>query len=439
MTVGRIEPNPESSLAAVMARGAAGTLAVRVGGSALAFVTALALGRLLGPDGYGAYSFAVACATALATPALLGLDTYTLRQSAVWARRADWASLRGLLRRAAAAVGAASVLLGLAAGLVAELVSPGSQLTERLQQALPLLPLTALALLGSGALQGLQRVTAAIASSTLSARAAVLAGVGVAYAIAGDDVSSQAAVGIQLVAGAIALALTTLVLARAIPLAATAGRLPEPPPGWLRTSIPMGLSAGFTAILWQLPLVAAGAFGSAADAGLYAAAAQACVPFLVLSAAATAPFAPLVARLWAEGDRARLQRGVTRTTRYLGGITAAGAVAAVLLAEPLLSLFGEGFDEAADTYRIVVAALLVNALATFNGLLLTLTGHERQAALASGLTLAVGVAMAPLLVPPLGAEGAALAFLASTLLRNIANTIQSWRLLGMDTTVLGLR
>jgi O-antigen/teichoic acid export membrane protein len=81
----------------------------------------------------------------------------------------------------------------------------------------------------------------------------------------------------------------------------------------------------------------------------------------------------------------------------------------------------------------------VNSLVAYNGATLVMCGCEAAAARASVGGTIVTMALVGLLVPSLGAEGAALAFMGGTLFRNAVNTVQAWRLLGLDTTVLGLR
>ncbi len=406
---------------------------MRVVASALAFASALALARLLGPAGYGSYAAAIALAAGLAQPCALGLDLYGVREGAVRGARGEWAALRGLWARGALAILAVSAAVAALAVVVAQVAGAGSALERDIQLALPLLPVVALTLALAGGLQGLQRVTESLAASVLAPRLAFLAALGVAWLAAGD-VSSRGAVLLQVAAGLAGLGAALVLLRRALPAAARSAERGAPPPGWLRASLPLGLSAGLTVAGWHLATLAAAALGSTGEAGLYAAAAQAAIVLVILFEAVRTPLAPMVARLWAADERERLQRGLTAATRRLLAATAITAALVAVLAEPLLGLFGEGFEAGAPALRIVALAQVVNAVTAFNGLVLMMTGHQVALARAAAVSFAVMVAALALLVPPLGAEGAALALVAGTLVRNAVNTVQATRLTGLDTT-----
>ena len=419
-----------------MARGAAGTVVVRVAASAVALVAALVLARELGPGGYGSYAAAIALVAGLAQPCALGLDVFGVREAAVRSAGGEWGPLRALQRRGGLAVVAVSVLVALVAAGIAEAVGGDSRLARDIQLALPLLPVTALTLQLAGALQGLQRVTESLVASILAPRVAFLAALGGAL-LAADGLSSRSAVLLQVAAGFAGLALALVLLRRALPPAGRHAEPAEPPSGWLRASLPLGLATGLTIAAWHVSTLAAAALGSAAEAGLYAAAAQVSVVLVILFEAVRTPLAPMVARLWATDEHARLQRGVTAATRRLFGATVVLAILVAALAEPLLSLFGDGFEDGAAALRVVALAQVVNAAAAFNGLVLTMTGHEDAVARASVAAFAVTVAALVPLVPALGAEGAALGLLAGTLARNVVNAVQAQRLTGLDTTAVG--
>jgi hypothetical protein len=67
-----------------IAGGAAGTLALQVFQTGCRFAISLALARMLGASGYGAYSFAIACVGVLSV--LARLDNYTAFCSAHFSR-----------------------------------------------------------------------------------------------------------------------------------------------------------------------------------------------------------------------------------------------------------------------------------------------------------------------------------------------------------------
>jgi O-antigen/teichoic acid export membrane protein len=71
---------------------------------------------------------------------------------------------------------------------------------------------------------------------------------------------------------------------------------------------------------------------------------------------------------------------------------------------------------------VLVVAYVLNAWLAFNTTVLTATGHGRAAARGAGVSILVNGVLVAVLVPPLGAEGAAAAMLAATVVRNLQNS-----------------
>jgi O-antigen/teichoic acid export membrane protein len=420
-----------------VSRGAAATLVLRAGGMALAAIAGIVLARALGPTGYGAYSWAFALVAALAIPAALGADQLLVREAGIALDRARWDALRALVRSALTQVTLVSIAVAVLGASVLALA--GGRLGDRgtaLLVALPILPLAAVAAVAQGALLGLGKTARAVAPGTVGRQAAFL-GLAVLAAVIGG-LSASGAVALQLAATAVAAVALLALLRRA--LASAPERRARPrvvPRDWLGTSIPMGAAVMFLVVDAQVGLLALGAFGRTGDAGVYAAALQCTAPFVVLIAAGRIPLGAAVARLEAAGDRMRLQRGVRTATRGLAAASTAVAIVLLVAPAPILGLFGEEFKRGAGVLRLLALAGLVNALAAFNGLILTMGGHERAAMRASLGCLVLDLALCLALVPPLGAKGAAIAALVSITARNVVNSVAAWRRMGIDSTVLG--
>jgi O-antigen/teichoic acid export membrane protein len=395
-------------------------------------VAAIVLARALGPAGYGTYSWAYAWVAALAVPAALGADQLLVREAGIALDRGDRPRLRGLVRSALRYVVPVSLAAAL---LVMAVVAAGGAGAHRsaILLALPILPLAAVAAVAQGVLLGLGRTATALAPATVCRQGAFL--VLIVLLTAAGTLSASGAVALQLAATAGATVGVLVLLRRAL---GRGSRSRAARPGWLRESIPMGAAAMFLAIDAQVGLLVLGATGDAAEAGVFAAALQCTAPFVLVIAAGRLPLASAVARLGAAEERERLQRGLRTATRGVAAVCV--AVAAVLLVAPglLLGLFGGGgFSDGATALRLLVLAHVVNALAAFNGMVLIMRGHERAAMGAALGCLVLDGVLCLVLVPPLGATGAAIALLASIAVRNVVNSVQVRRGLGIDATVIG--
>jgi O-antigen/teichoic acid export membrane protein len=248
------------------------------------------------------------------------------------------------------------------------------------------------------------------------------------------SLSAAGAVALQLAATCAATVALLAVMRRHLGHGALSGWRDR---AWLRESLPMGASTMLIAIDGQVGLLVLGAAGEPAEAGVLAAALQCTVPFILVLGAGRLPLASAVARLGASGERERLQGGLRTATRGVAAVCT--LFAAVLLVAPglALDLFGGGFSDGATALRLLVIAHVVNALSAFNGTVLIMRGHERPAMRAALGCLVLDAILCVVLVPPLGATGAAIALLASISARNLVNTVQVRRRLGVDPTVIG--
>jgi O-antigen/teichoic acid export membrane protein len=305
--------------------------------------------------------------------------------------------------------------------------------------ALPILPLAAVTAVAQGALLGLGRTATALAPGTFGRQATFL--VLVVVAVAAGGLSAAGAVGLQLAATFAAAGAAVLLTRRAVAEMAPRSASQETPASardWMRVSLPMGAATMFLVLDAQVGLLVLGTLDSSPiSAGLYAAALQCMAPFVLILVAVRLPLGAAVARLGAAGERERLQRGLRTATRVVAAASAVIAAILFLLPGPILGLFGDDFSSGATALRILAVAQLVNALCAFNGMVLIMGGEERAAMRTALGCLVLDAILCVALVPTLGSRGAALAALVSITVRNVVNSVQVRRRLGVDATVLG--
>jgi O-antigen/teichoic acid export membrane protein len=119
-------------------------------------------------------------------------------------------------------------------------------------------------------------------------------------------------------------------------------------------------------------------------------------------------FAPLMARLWARGDRRALGDAYWQTAAWVAVLSFPLFAVVIGLAEPLVvTLFGERYASSVPYLRILATAYYFNAALGFNGVTLKMIGRVwLSASLALG-ALAFNLAINLLLIPRYGALGAA--------------------------------
>ena len=96
-----------------MIKGAFGSFVLQTGFAGLSFLNAIILARVLGSDGYGAFSNAMAWVSVLVIPATFGFGTLLVRDVAIYPSRGQWSLLKGLLLFSNSLVLILSVILDL--------------------------------------------------------------------------------------------------------------------------------------------------------------------------------------------------------------------------------------------------------------------------------------------------------------------------------------
>jgi O-antigen/teichoic acid export membrane protein len=425
-------------LRAHLLRGAGGTFVMKLSATALGVGISILLAHALGTGGYGRYVWGVAWAELLLIPALLGVDRLLPRELAAEQARGAPGRSRGLLSWSTRAVLGSSVGLMVLAGAV--LLATAGRLPEGqpglVAIALPLVPIAALLALWQGALRGLHRpVYGALPGFLLRPGAFAIL---LALSLLFGTLSPSLAMALQVLAAAGAAICAGLLLLRALPedvrraVPESRGRI------WLRAAAPFLLIGTLVVLNSRLDILMLGAIRGPGPAGVYSVAARGSELIFFLLVAVNAPLGPVIAQLAVAGDHERIQRVVTRLSRLL---TLAAAVLTGLLvgfAGPILGLFGPGFLAGRSALTILCVGQLVNSATGPVGLLLSMTGHERDVAKTVGVTALLNAVLNAVLIPRYGIDGAAMSTAGSLVMHNLALLFLVTRRLGINPTAFRL-
>lgn len=407
-------------------------------GGALAFCVHLAVARLLGADGVGAYYFALAVVTLAATVAIFGQDLCVVRFCAAGRAREGIGAAAVVLRRSLAIVAVASVALAGAVALaLTGLAAAPTRYTPLLGTAAvmcaAIVPF-ALGRIGTEALRAAGRVRVSQLMVMVGPPAALLLLVpplATAYGVRG---AVGAYIGAQTVVAAIAL-----VLARRAYRAPSG--MPGPSPDAARPRLlKVGASLAQAALMQQLiaalPTVVLGFVATPAQVGGYSVALRLAMPIGMAALVMNAVAAPRIAALHATGDRPALRRLLRQS---VAGTAAFGAVAFAAVwgfADELLSLFGPAFVAARPILIVLAAAQLFVAATALGTQALAMTGAETNLRNGYAVASLVLVVATLGLVPAYGGMGAAVATALAVVARNGWLCREAGRHLDVDLSVL---
>jgi len=201
---------------------------------------------------------------------------------------------------------------------------------------------------------------------------------------------------------------------------------------WLATALPILMAEGFYLMLAHADVLLLQLFRPPEDVAIYYAAAKtlALVSFVHFAIAATT--AHRFARFHATGDREGLATFLRQAIRWTFWPSLVACALLLAAGQPLLRLFGPDFAGGYHLMFILAIGLLARAAVGPMERLLNVLGHQRMAAFACATAFATNVALCLLLIPTLGAAGAAIATAAALLTESAALFVVARRRLGVS-------
>jgi O-antigen/teichoic acid export membrane protein len=205
---------------------------------------------------------------------------------------------------------------------------------------------------------------------------------------------------------------------------------------WILTAGALYLVGLCQIILARGGVVAVGMLNGATDAGIFfVVVSLASLVFFVLSAANGA-IAPRIAALYYSGNRTALEAMVRHYTWLFIFLAIPILLILIIFAKPILALFGPIYMSAVPALEVTVLGQFIMVLGGPVGALLTMTRHQRPAAVAiSGVAL-IYVCLNLWWIPVNGLIGAAWALTVVISIRTLWLTALVWRHLRLAPPLL---
>lgn len=392
-------------------RGASGAFVVSVAGTALGFAAHVFVARVAGKADYGVYALMLSWVSVLAVFAQAGQDFNVVRFLPTYVASEEWGKARGLRRGIGLLVLGISVAIALVGSAVIHFVGAhhSREWRETFYIGFAMLPVLT-ELQQSGAVHRAFKRAAAAGMYTVVVRPVILIALLGVVVTGFGRVDAPLAAAASAVATVAALAASAWHLSKAWPLSVRHVRAEYEFHAWVR----MGLNLSVFAVVWAVGnrvdvLILGGLMGTA-DVGPYYAAVQIAGICAYTLNAVNVIFGPMVAERYDAGDLAGLQRIARRASRLsLVGAVVSGALIAVV-GYWLLGLFGRGFESAYVPLLILVSGCCVTAGLGPVDSLLALTRFQKLVSLIVLLGVVVNGVVAAMLIPRLGAIGAAIAW-----------------------------
>jgi O-antigen/teichoic acid export membrane protein len=403
-------------------------------GAILAFGLSVVLGRALGAEAAGVYFLAFTIATIAATIGRVGLDSAVIRFVAADASTDDWAGVSAIYQKTLSIGLICSSLIAavlyFSASLLSDRAFSDPALAAPLRiMAVAIIPLS-LSVLVSRALLGLSRVRDSILVFTILPTGFALAGtwaLAPAWGVNGAAAAYVIAVIAALVYGWIVWRRTF----ESRSIALQIQRVMSPTGKLLRSGAPLLIGALFHLMIQMSGTLMLGIWADNTDVSRYAVAWRTAtlISFVLLAVNTIAQ--PKFAELYAQRDMESLAATAQKATLLMTAFAAPFFL--VLLAVPgyIMSVFGSDFAAGATSLQILSVGQFVNVIAGSVGVLLVMSGHERDFRNVQIVVALVVLALNIMLIPRYGDVGAALAAATALIIQNVLFGFFVWTRLGI--------
>ena len=422
-----------------LARGAIGSFGLKVALIGFSFLISFILARALGVAEYGSYAYVLAWVNFLSIPALLGLDQLVIREVAARQAESEWGVVRGLLRWSNKITLSLSLAIASLAAVMAWVLARqvNSIQVSTFLTALILLPLLTLTRLRQSAMRGLQHVIAGQLPEALIQPAIFILLILASHQLFRWVLHARTAVGLSAVAMAIALVAGAALLSSSLPREAKLATPEYRSSEWMASAWPLLIFNGIGVINLQVPILLLGTIKGAETAGLYAIATRVADLIAFGLTSVNLALAPVAARLWAQKDLRQLQQVVTNSARAVLVLTGPVAAALLVFGDRVLAVFGLEFTKGYPALIILVIGQIANVALGSVGLLLIMTGHEREVVIVTAVCAGLNVVLNLIMIPSLGMMGAAFAVTISLIVWNVWLAYWVYRRLAIHSTALG--
>lgn len=396
--------------------------------------------RVLGPESFGIYSFAFGIATLIAVIIKSGMPQLMVREVSKYASNDAYALIRGILRRSHQLLMYSSLIVIVSVVLLylyLDSAEYGDYFHSILLGALAALPI-AYCQVHSGALQGFRRLFAAQVSDKIVRPFLAAVMCIIIYYV--WDLTAEAAMATQVIAGLIAAVIATFSLTKVAPPQLLRQYAPAyETKRWASSLVPFALLGGFQLINKQADIIMLGLLATPEEVGIYKVASQGGILLIFALSAVQLVIAPHISRLFIQNDISKLRRILVLGAQAMFMLSLGPGLAFIFGGEFLIQLaFGAEYVNAASPLAILAGLNLLAFIFGFPILALNMCGFERATAIILGSSCLINVLLNFLLIPTFGAIGAAFSTGGTLVVSTALSAIWARKILGFNVTVFQL-
>ena len=418
------------------------SLFLKISQAFFSFMTTVLLARILGAEGYGIYAYAFAFVMLLSMPAQAGLPQLVIRETARGIAEGKPELVQGIWRWSGKVVLIISIILVFVIGSILFILKNGQfNLKEwTFFWALLFVPFMCLNNLRGAALRGLHKVIIGQLPEFFIRPALFFTSLCIAGIFLHQRLTPPQAMALNVFAAVLAFIIGAWLLWRNTPSSIYKITPVYDSKKWIKSLLPLAFIGGILVINNQTDIVMLGIFKPLDQVGIYRVAARLALFASFGLQAVNMVVAPRFAALYAKREIKRLQHLATRGAQVVLVFNLLITGFFVLFGETFLKwIFGKDFTPAYIPLLILLIGQLVNSAAGSVGVLLNMSGHERDTACGLALAAGINILLNLALIPPLGPKGAAIATSVSMITWNVILWWFVRKRLGINSLAFNLR
>lgn len=430
--LGRSPIKDHQSLKQRLIQGAIGSFGLKIAGSALAFIVSLILARVLGTVGLGTYAYAITWANLLSIPATLGIDQLIVREIAIYRAQSRWELMGGLLRWSNYIVLGTSLLLTLIATTVVWVLQGSvNELVLAVLLAMISIPLASLRNLRLGAMRGLDKIVLGQIPDSLLAPMIMIVLIALGYWVFPHNFGVFWVLISKILAVTITFFWGSIWLWRSLPGAVIKIKPQYAGKQWLFAALPFMFLGTIQLINSRIDIIMLGGIKGVTEVGIYTVIIGITQLTAFIHHAALGVLGPTIATLYSEGKFKKLEKLIQKSALAVFFLSLLLGFTIMGFGKYLLLFFGTEFVTGITAMKILIGGQIFNALTGPVGLVLNMTGHQNETAIATGISAVLNIMLNAILIPKWGINGAAIATVTSIIAINIIKVIMMQKRLGI--------
>jgi O-antigen/teichoic acid export membrane protein len=164
-----------------------------------------------------------------------------------------------------------------------------------------------------------------------------------------------------------------------------------------------------------------GAMINPEEVGVYSVVLKVTQLVVFILGAVNSVISPEISSLYNIGDKEKLQNIIKKSSQIIIISSSVISLIICIFAPQILSIFGNGFTVGTNAMLITCAGQMINAATGSVGILLSMTGNQKIAAINVFFSAIINIFLNLVLIPRYGINGAAFATFVSTVISNLLN------------------